>query len=420
MKRLIFSCFFLMAGLLAAAQQLTIEQCYELAKQNYPLIKQRALIKQSSAYTMENIATGNLPQFIISGQATYQSDVTKIPIKLPNVEIPELTKDQYKLYGEINQPLTDLITVKQQKELQSVAGQIDEQNLEVELYKLHDRINQLFFGILLVDEQLKQNALTAQNIQTGINAVTARIANGTDYRSSEDKLKAEMLQTKQKAIELLSSRLAYTDMLGYFINQRLDESTILEKPAEIINAGEINRPELAVYDLQKNTFALKSKLLNTKALPKFSVFLQGGLGQPSPVNFLSNKLSGYYLGGLRLNWSLTNYYTIKKEKKINDINKDQLEVQKQTFLFNTNSTLKQQNAEVLKLQQLIKTDNEIVALRVSIKNTSNAQLSNGVITANDFLREINAEDQARQAASLHNIQLLMAQYTYKTISGNQP
>lgn len=395
-----------------------IDDCYLLARQNYPLVKQRLLIEKSSDYTIENIAKGSMPQISVSGQATYQSDVTTLPVQVPGITVPVMSKDQYRLTGEVSQPVTDLVTVKQQKEIQEANRQIREQNLEVELYKIRDRINQLFFGILLIDEQLAQNILTRNDIQTGINKVTAAITNGTDFRSSLDKLKAEMLKTVQKDIELQSSRQAYLTMLGLFINQPLDEDTKLEKPAGVIPVASINRPELAAFDLQKKTYSLQNKLINTKALPKFSFFIQGGLGRPSPVNMLSNEMSGYYIGGLRLNWSVSSFYTLKKEKKINDIASDELDIQKESFLFNTNQVLSQQNEEINKLRKLINTDQEIVGLRSSVKKASNAQLENGVITVNDYLKEIYAEEQARQAVSLHQVQLLMAEYNYKTTAGN--
>ncbi|KAA8484119.1 outer membrane protein TolC [Arcticibacter tournemirensis] len=400
------------------SRSLKIEECYVLARENYPLVRQHLLIEKSNNYTIENIAKGALPQISVSGQASYQSDVTTLPIQLPGMNVPAMSKDQYRLTGEVSQPLTDLITVKQQKELQEMNRQVQTQNLEVELYKIKDRINQLFFGILLIDEQLVQNNLTKKDIQSGINKVSAALRNGTDFRSSLDKLKAEMLKAQQRDIDLKSSRSAYTAMLGLFINQTLNDSTKFDRPEEITSIANVNRPEVTAYDFQKKTYDLQNQLLNTRSLPKFSLFFQGGLGKPSPVNMLSNELSGYYLGGLRLNWSLSSFYTLKKEKKINDIAKEAVEVQRETFLFNTKQLLRQQNEEINKIRKLINTDRQIVDLRSSVKTASNAQLENGVITVNDYLREVYAEEQARQSVSLHQIQLLMAQYNYRTTSGN--
>ncbi|HTJ49241.1 MAG TPA: TolC family protein [Cyclobacteriaceae bacterium] len=419
MKNLTLLVILFLTSLISKAQQteLTLEECYSQAEQNYPLVKQRELLTKSKEYSIDNISKGNLPQIIIAGQASYQSAVTQIPIKIPNQDVPQIPKDQYKLYGEISQPLTDLVTVNRQKEAQEINSMIQQQNLEVELYKLKDRINQLYFGALLIDEQYNQNELLKKDIQTGIDKTSASLANGNEFKSSVDKLKAELLRANQRSIELRASRKAYVDMLGLFINKVLDENIALHKPNTIVTQETINRPELKLYDYQKQSYDVQNKLISTRNMPKFSLFFQGGLGQPSPVNMLSNKLSTYYIGGLRLNWALTSFYTSNKERQIIAINQNIISTQRETFLFNTNITLKQQNSEINKLQQLIAADDEIIVLRESVKEASNAQLENGVITVNDFLREVNAEDQARQNKLLHETQLLMAQYNYQTTAG---
>jgi outer membrane protein TolC len=396
---------------------LTIDSCYAMAKRNYPLVKQYALIEKSKEYSIDNANKNYLPQFNIAGQATYQSEVTKVPISIPNVSIPELNKDQYKLYGEVSQPITDLFTVKDQKELVKANSEIEEQKIEVELYKLKERINNLFFGLLLIDAQIQQTELLKKDIQSGIDKINTAIANGTALKSSADNLKAELLKANQRTIELKSNKKGYAAMLSLFVNQPILESTTLVKPNPQIISNIINRPELKMYDLQKKTFDVQSKLITAKNLPRFSLFFQGGLGRPA-LNMLSNDVKGYYMGGLRLNWSLTGFYTYNKEKKILALNQNSLDIQKDVFLFNTNLNLQQQNSEVTKMQELIETDNSIITLRESIKNTTKNQLENGTATTNDYLTAVNAQDQAQQNLLLHQIQLLMAQYNYQTTSGN--
>ena len=159
-------------------------------------------------------------------------------------------------------------------------------------------------------------------------------------------------------------------------------------------------------------------MITARTMPHLGLFFQGGIGRPNPVNLFSTDVSSYYIGGVRLSWSLSNFYTLGKEKKIIGVNQGILQSQRETFLFNTNLVLKQEDKEIAKLKELLQSDDEIVVLRESVKNTAEVQLQNGVITANDYLREINAEDQARQTKLLHEIQLLMAQYRYQNVSGN--
>ncbi|WP_291122803.1 TolC family protein [Empedobacter sp. UBA7620] len=399
------------------AKSLTLEDCYQLAESNYPLVKQYALIDKTKEYSILNASKGSLPQFQIAGQATYQSDVTQIPISLPNIDIPTMNKDQYKLYGEVSQPITDLFTVKHQKELINANMVVEQQKIEVELYKLKERINQLYFGILLIDAQLTQTEILKKDIHSGINKNKVAIENGIALKSSADVLKAELLKADQRTIELKATRKGYTDMLSLFINQTIDENTLLEKPHTALLATEINRPELKLFDVQKKTFDVQNKLINDRTLPRFSLFLQGGYGRPG-LNMLNNDFDLYYIGGVRLTWNITSFYTRKQDKQLLLLNQNALDVQKETFLFNTSLTLKQQNNEIVKLEELIQTDSDIIRLRENVKLSAQNQLEYGTATTNDYLTYINAEDQAKQNLILHEIQLLMAQYNFKTTSGN--
>jgi outer membrane protein TolC len=396
---------------------LHIDSCYAMAKRNYPLVKQYALIEKSNEYSLENANKRYLPQFNIAGQATYQSEVTQLPISLPNINIEPLSKDQYRLYGEVSQSITDLFTVKDQKELIKTSTIIEEQKIEVELYKLKERINNLFFGILLIDAQIQQTDLLKKDIQTGIDKAEIAIANGIALKSSSDNLKAELLKANQRTIELKSNRKGFAAMLSLFINQSIDEETIFEKPNQKIISSTINRPELSLFDLQKKTYDVQSKLITAKLLPQFNLFFQGGVGRPA-LNMLSNDFRGYYIGGLRLNWNFSGLYTYKKDKKILALNQNGIDIQKDVFLFNTSHSMKQQNSEVEKIRELIESDQSIISLRESIKNTTRNQLENGTATTNDYLVAVNAQDQALQNLMLHQIQLLIAQYNHQTTSGN--
>jgi outer membrane protein TolC len=403
------------------SSRLTLEQCYQLGQANYPLSRQHDLIRQSKEYSVENISKGIYPQVNINGSATYQSDVTKVsfpPINGLNIEIPTVPKNQYRIYGEVSQTLTDFGINKKRRDISEINSDIQEQNLNTELYSLKDRINQLYFGIILLDGQIEQNELSKKDIQTGIDRVQAAVNNGTDFRSSVNKLKASLLETEQRSIDFRASRRAYADMLSLFINQPVTESTVLVKPDIPNLTDSINRPELKGYDLQVQSYLQEYSLNKKNNYPHLEAFFQGGLGQPSPVNVLSTQLGTYYITGLRLNWNFGNLYTYKKDQLINKNNQEIVLSQRNTFLFNTSVTLRQENAQIRKYRDLIRADDEIVQLRSSVKQTSTVQLQNGVLSANDYLLDINAEALARQQRVVHEIQLLMSQYDHKTTSGN--
>lgn len=399
------------------SNSLSLDNCLEMAKQNYPLIRQYTLIEKTKEYSIANAQKAYLPQFNVAGQATYQSAVTQIPISLPNVDIPTMSKDQYRLYGEVSQSITDLFTVKDQKEYINANSEIETQKTEVELYKIRERINNLYFGILLIDAQIKQTELLKKDIQSGIEKTNVAIANGVALKSTADNLKAELLKADQRTIELKATRKGYADMLALFIGNPIDENTVLEKPHRQMLTNTINRPELKLFDLQKKSFDVQEKLITAKNLPRLSAFFQGGIGRPG-LNMLDNDPKGYYIGGLRLSWNITGFYTYKNEKKMLANNQSMIDIQRETFLFNTNLTLKQQNADITKMQDLIETDKSIVTLRESVKHTTQNQLTYGTATTNDYLIAVNAQDQAKQSLILHEIQLLMTEYNAQTTAGN--
>jgi len=229
-----------------------------------------------------------------------------------------------------------------------------------------------------------------------------------------------LLKADQRVIEILSSRKGLTDVLGLFINQVLPEDVQLEKPVveAAIIVNDIQRPEIKLFGTQEKFLDGQIKLIDSRNKPKASLFAQTGYGRPG-LNFLKNEFAFFYTTGVRFNWAFGGLYTQKKEKQLIELNKKFVAVQKETFLLNTNTALKQQQSEVDKLKKLIVKDNEIIDLRIKVKDAAKAQLENGVITANDYLREVNAEDQSRQSLIAHQVQLLQSQINYQTILGKQ-
>jgi outer membrane protein TolC len=408
---------FLTAPSMAQDNALTLEACYKLATQNYPLIKQRELIRQTREYSVENASRGWLPQLSFSGQATYQSQTIAFPFKIPGISLPVYSKDQYKVLAEVDQTIYDGGAIRYGKDLTKAEEAIQLQNVEVDLYALKDRVNQLFFGILLIDEQLKQNALQTKDFKNEAEKTQASLTNGTSLRSNLDELNAEILVTDQSRTELLASRAGYLQMLSIFVNLPLDENTALVKPPSIIVSTAIKRPELDLFLYQEKAIDIQELQLKSNYLPKVGAFVQGAYSRPT-LNFISNDFGFWALGGIRFSWALSALYTLKNDRRLLSVNRKNIDLQKQTFLFNTNLTLIQQNAEENKYTALLEKDQKIIGLRTSVKIAAAAQLENGVITSHDYITEVNAENQAKQGLILHEIQFLQSQYNSKNTSGN--
>lgn len=395
---------------------LTLPALYELTRKNYPLIKQNDLITKSREYTVANAGKAYLPQITINGQASYQSTVTAIPINIPGMEIPQLSRDQYRLYAEINQPLYDGGMGRSQKQLAEASAVSEERKLEVELYALKDRIDQLYFGIFITNARITQISLVIKDLSAMLTKTEAAIKNGIALKSDAAQLKAEILQAEQRKTELSASKKAYLSMLGSFAGQKLDENTRLSLPEMPPAVSTNNRPELQLLDQQAAMLALHRETLTSRSRPRLNLFVQGGLGRPA-LNMLSNTFEPYYIGGLRLHWNLSGMYTITNDRQLNDLARKNIVLQKELFLFGTGLQELQQDTEIEKLESLLKSDDEIVELRTEIRKTAESKLENGVLTTSEYLREVNAEQQSRESRLIHQVQLLMAAYKKQNLLG---
>ena len=409
--------FLLFIGLINAQETITLEQCYQWSRENYPLIKKQELIKKAEQYTTENALKGWLPQVNITAQATYQNDVTQFPVKLPNVNVEPLSKDQYKVFADVSQTIYDGGNIKNQKKLALAQSEIQNQQLAVDLDKLKERINQLYFGILQTDKQLSQLQLTKSDINEGIKKADAQLKNGVIFRSNLDVLKAELVKIEQKEIELQAIKQNFVQMLSYFIKKNIDENTQLETPEKILLTKNNNRSELKLFDAQKQLLETQRKIINTKNTPKLGAFFQGGYGKPG-FNMLKNEFDIFYIGGIRLNIPISGFYTQKNDLALLENQSQDIEIQRENFLFNQNFIEIQQRNDLEKIQNLIDKDNELIELRKNIKTASLAQLENGVINTNDYLREVNAEEQAILTKITHEIQYLLTQYNLKAQLNN--
>jgi outer membrane protein TolC len=402
-----------------ALQQLTLSEAQQMAAANFPLIKQRQLIQQTAQLTIENLQKGFLPQVNVSGQATYQSEVTSLPIKIPTINIEAPSKDQYKIVTDVSQLIYDGGAIAYQSKLQHLNALVEEERIEVELQKLRERINQLYLGVLLTDEQVKQISIVSTDLLAGIKRVEGQVQNGTALRSNLAILQAEQLKNEQRRIELRASRKGLLDVLSLFINNPILPEAVLQIPSVAMPSADLSaRSEMRLFQLQDSLLGSQQEFISIKNKPRVSLFGQGGYGRPG-LNFLKNDFEFFALGGIRVSWMLGNLYTSRREKELVNINRRTIDVQKENFVLNINATLQQQQSEINKMQELVAIDEQIIQLREQVKQSASAQLQNGVITASDFVREVNAAEAARQSLVLHLLQLLQAKINYITTTGNK-
>lgn len=415
MKRMVFSLSFILfvSGMYG---QVTLEECQRKTQDNYPLVRQYGLVEKTKEYNLENAARGYLPQFALSVKASYQSEVTEIPVKLPGVDLKGLPKDQYQVMLELQQKIWDGGGVRMKKKQTTAEAEVEKEKLNVDMYALNSRVNDLYFGILLLDEQLKQNALLQDELERNYRQISAYVENGIANQADLDAVKVEQLNTRQKRVELVSSRSAYLKMLSLLIGEELSQETVLEKPvpqsSDILAISEIRRPELSLFDAQGAGLQVQEKALNVRHLPQLGLFVQGAYGNPG-LNMLKNEFSPYYIAGVRLSWNFGSLYTLKNDRRVIENKRQQLDTNRDVFLFNTRLEMTQQDQAIRSLEKQMQDDNEIIRLRTNIRKSAEAKVANGTLTVTEMLRELTNESLARQSKALHEIQRLMGIYQLK-------
>lgn len=415
MKRnlILWSLFLLMAC--RTYGQVTLDQCRHRAVENYPLVRQYALIEKTSAYNVSNAAKGYLPQFSLSGKATIQSEVTELPIKIQGMEIKPMPKEQYQLVAELKQNIWDGGEVRMRKALAQASTAVEREQLNVDMYALNARIDDLFFGILLLDEQLEQNRLLQADLERTAERVSAYLTHGIAGLADWDAVKVELLNTRQKQTELLTSKEAYVQMLSLFTGEALTTETSFEKPP-VCNLPEkdaaIHRPELLAFDAQRAELNIKEKNLKVRYRPQIALFAQGAYGNPG-LNMLKDKFSFYYIGGVRLSWNFGSLYTLKNDRQLLENARRRVDSHQDTFLFNTRLQMMQQSSGISALRRQMTDDEEIIRLRTNIRRAAEAKVENGTMTVTDLLHEMTAERLAHQTKALHEVQWLMKIYQLK-------
>lgn len=402
---------------------MTIEDCLQRAADNYPLIQQYDLIERSREYSTGNILKNYLPQVSLNAQASLQSDVTGLPLDMSSlpfdIDIPTLSKDQYRATIDVSQQIWDGGITNTQRKLIEKNSEAEKQTVEVSLYAIREKIIQLYFGILAIDKHLTLLELIEENLTSSKNIAQSMIKNGTAMQGDIDLIYVELLSVGKNKIEQESLRKAYLRMLGLFVNQSLSDDVLLQIPiTDYEPSREINRPELNLFNAQNSIFDMQRKLINAQNMPKIALFAQGGYGRPG-LDLLDDGFRFFAIGGIKLTWNINRFYTQKNDLRLIEQKRQSTQIQKETFLFNTNLTLTKEEEDIRKLKELIIKEDEIVQFRTRIKTVSESKYRNGVYQINELIRDVNAENQAMQSKSLHEIHYLMKIYNYNHLQGNK-
>ena len=421
MKTKTICSLFVLLMCVPAWAQLSIETCYRKAQANYPLIQRYGLIEKTEAYNLSNAAKGYLPQISFSAQASYQSDVTKIPfdpaeLGFEGIEIPSVSQDQYKATLDVNQAIWDGGMVRSEKQVHRTQAEVERKDLDVSLYAINDRVNQLFFGILLADAQIKQNQVLQAELERHCAQVSSYIENGVANQSDLDALRVDLLQAKQQEAQYAHTKRAYVSMLSKLIGEEIREKTEFVRP-EVVRplVGRNNRPELALYEAQIQNLKAQDARIRAGLMPRLGLFVTGGYGKPG-LDMLEDDFKAYYLAGVKFSWNIGNFWTKKNDQAKIQTSIRSIEAARETFIFNTDLDIAQRNSTIDSYFEQLKYDDEIIALHASVRRASEAKMANGTLSGTDLTRDIHAEQSAIQNKILHEMELLLAIYNLKYVT----
>ncbi len=412
-------CLVIAGSLPVMAQPLSLDSCQVKAKAHYPLTRQYGLIDQSAALSLSATNKAYLPQLSLSAKATYQSSVTEIPEQLGTVmsqltgqpvQFDAMPRDQYQATLEMQQLIWDGGAISASRKATLAGSEAERKQLETELYTVGERINALYFGLLMLDEQVKLVRLLKDELAVNRQKMDAYLANGVALPGDLDALQVEIISAKQQEETLLRNRKTYLEWLCAFTGIPYKADLTLTMPTTPLLTDKNNlRPELELFDAKAAQLDALQTNLTASTRPQLGLFVQGGVGRPG-LNMFADAFEPFYIGGIRLSWQLGRLYTHKDNQRKLEVNRQSLEAQRATFLFNNELQVAEYTNEMNQLAETLKQDASIITLRQRIKKASEAKFANGTLTYSELLRDTNAEHQALQQQAMHRIQQLHAAY----------
>ena len=418
MKKIMISLALIMLSSVSRAQ--TLEECQQAAEKNYPLIKQYGLIAKTTQLTVKNIQKEWIPQLTASAQATYQSAVTAWPESMQTMyqqmglNMKGLRKDQYKIGVDLQQTIYDGGAISSQRNIAQQEGKVEEVQTETNLYQVRRRVNEMYFSLLLLNEQIQLNEDVKALLQSSEKKLSAMVKGGTAATSDLDNVRAERLSVEQQNENLKQQKLMLQRMLSVFCGLEVNDT---QKPAPTQIATSVsNRPEMRLYNSQLELTEAKEKALDTQLRPKLGLFAQGFYGYPGLNMFedmMNRKWSLNGIVGIKLSWNVSAFYTHKNDKARLNAQREMIENAREVFLFNNKLEEIQQSENISRYQTMMKSYDEIIVLRTNVRKAAESKLAHGIIDVISLLREINNENAAKTQQSIHDIDMLKEMYNLK-------
>ena len=418
MKRFTIILMFIANISFAQTKKVQLSDCYESMLKNYPLAIQGDIYSKSSELNVENLKAKWLPSSEFKAQATYQSDVFELDIDIPlTIDMPEMSKDQYKATIDINQLIYDWGRIKAAKQVESTNLKVNNQNTQVELNKIKEQINKFYFAILILQRNEEVLTVMLNDLESKKKSVESGVKNGVLLNSDLSSLKAEIIKVKQSVQEIQNHRFTTIEVLSEITGMNFSNETEFEMPVySIENQSELNRPEHILFDYQKEKLDATSGMISKQNKPTVFAFTQLGYGKPG-LNMLSEQFDSYYYVGIGVSWKFWDWSTTKREKQLISLNKELITTQENSFNKQIQVALKNESSKIKIYEEAIESDKEIIKLREEVSESARLKLDNGVITSTEYITELSKETQAKITFETHKIQLVQSKVNYLYIKG---
>ena len=411
---------FIIIILAVSAHAQTLEECQQAAEKNYPVIKRYDLIGRTTELTVSNLQKEWLPRITASAQATYQNAVAAWPESIKSVyqrmglDMKGLKKDQYKVGIDVQQTLYDGGVISSQKRIACQEGKLQEAQNDVNQYQLRQRVNEMYFSLLLLNEQIRLNDDVKALLLSSEKKLAAMVKGGTAATSDYENVMAERLGVEQQNSSLKAQQQMLQRLLSVFCGMEVNHLQ-KPKPAEVSTTTN-NRPELSMFDSQIKLVEAKEKALNARLMPKLGLFAQGYYGYPGYNIFedmMDRKWTLNGIVGIKMSWDLSAFYTHKNDRERLNMERKMAENAREVFLFNSRLDEIQHTEDVDRYQKMVQADEEIITLRTNVRKAAESKLAHGIIDVNSLLREINNENAAKAQQAIHEIDMLKEMYNLK-------
>jgi outer membrane protein TolC len=402
-----------------AVTTLSLEDCYQKAEAIHPLGARKNLQQQLTSVQSDYIRKQSLPQLEWIALGSIQTENLSIPISFPGLEPIEVPiyKAQTYLEGSyllLDGGLKDARLQQEQARLAAEQAKVDQQ-----LYGLKEQVNTPFFQVLLLQSGIDILEATKDQLTIQLDFVKAAVANGIMLEGEQLKLEAEMLRLHSKQQEMESQIRSMLVLLENLTSYTIGEDWVLELPELPRFQWELEnkRPEYMLLQAQKQQLLSQEAMIEAGRKPKVGVFAQAGAGYPNPLNFFETELSPYALGGVRFSWNIPDWGKAQKQKDALSIQAQLLDNQRAVLDYQFQVLEGTFQEEILRLRQQLEQDRALLQLQQQLTRQMEAQLKGGVITATEYLIQLQTMVQTELQMKTREIQIQKVKVNYMIHKG---